>query len=305
MLVILLNIILVLITPFIMIGLLKKTKAFWSGRKGVNILQPFWDVIKLMKKNTVYSKTTSWVFKFYPIVSIVTVVFASLFVPIINNSAIINLPFAFIIFAYVLGLGKFFSLISALDTGSSFEGMGASREACFSTIVEPAFFIAMASIAALSQNYSFYSFQHILKNAGVYGYLIIALAVITLFIMLLIECCRVPVDDPTTHLELTMIHEVMILDNSGIDLSLITWASYIKMFLFTTLIANLILPANLPLLISFIAILGLSLLTAIVIGTVESAFARFRMTHVFEFIFIMSLTALLILSLVTYRLYGN
>ena len=98
---------------------------------------------------------------------------------------------------------------------------------------------------------------------------------------------------------------VIILDNSGIDLGLITWVSYIKMFLFTTLIANLILPANLPLLISFMAILGLSLLTAIVIGTVESAFARFRMTHVFEFIFIMSITALLILALVTYRLYGN
>ena len=305
MLVILLNIILILITPFIMIGLLKKTKAFWSGRKGVNILQPFWDFQKLMKKDAVYSKTTSWVFKFYPIVSITTVIFAALFVPIINNLAIINIPFAFIVFAYTLGFGKFFSLISALDTGSSFEGMGDSREACFSTIVEPAFFITMASIAALSQNYSFYSFQEILKNAGVYGYLIIAIAVITLFIMLLIECCRVPVDDPTTHLELTMIHEVMILDNSGVDLGLITCASYIKMFLFTALISNLILPADLPIFIAFIAVFCLSLLIAIIVGTVESAFARFRMTHVFEFIFIMSITALLILSLVTYRLYGN
>ena len=146
-----------------------------------------------------------------------------------------------------MGLGKFFSLLAALDTGSSFEGMGASREACFSTIVEPAFFIMIASIAALSQNYTFYNFKYILNNAGVYGYLIIALAAITLFIMLLIEGCRVPVDDPTTHLELTMIHEVMILDNSGVDLGLITWASAIKIFLFEALIANLIIPINLPL----------------------------------------------------------
>lgn len=109
---------------------------------------------------------------------------------------------------------------------------GASREACFSTIVEPAFFIALASIAALSQNYSFDSFKLIMQNAGAYGVLIIILAVVTLFIMLLIEGCRVPVDDPTTHLELTMIHEVMILDNSGADLGLITWGAAIKMLLF-------------------------------------------------------------------------
>ena len=305
MLAIFLNILILLITPFFMLGIIKKTKAFWSGRKGVSIFQPFWDFLKLMKKDAVYSKTTSWVFKFSPIIGFATVIFAALFVPLINGIAIINLQFSFIIFAYILGLGKFFSLLSALDTGSSFEGMGASREACFSTIVEPAFFIAIASIAALSQNYSFESFKYILNGAGGYGYLIIALASITLFIMLLIEGCRVPVDDPTTHLELTMIHEVMILDNSGVDLGLITWASAIKMFLFEALIANLLLPFGLNLGLGLGLFLLIIVLISVVIGTVESAIARFRMTHVFEFIFIMSLTALLILALVTYRIYGN
>ena len=127
----------------------------------------------------------------------------------------------------------------------------------------------------------------------------------SVFIMLLIEGCRVPVDDPTTHLELTMIHEVMILDNSGVDLGFITWGAGIKMFLFSALIANLILPSGLPLTISVLAFVTLIALISIIVGTVESAIARFRMTHVFEFIFIMSLTALLILALVTYRLYGN
>lgn len=301
----LLNILILLLAPFFMLGVIKKTKAFWSGRKGVSIFQPLWDFIKLMKKDAVYSNTTSWVFKFAPIVGFSTVIFASLFVPLANGQALINLQFSFIIFAYILGLGKFFSLLGALDTGSSFEGMGASREACFSTIVEPAFFIAIASIAALSQNYSFESFKYILNGAGVYGYLIIALAAITLFIMLLIEGCRVPVDDPTTHLELTMIHEVMVLDNSGVDLGFISWASAIKMFLFEALIANLLIPVGLPLVWTIVAFLGVTLMISILIGTVESAIARFRMTHVFEFIFIMSLTALLILALVTYRLYGN
>lgn len=305
MLITLLNILILLIMPFFMIGIIKKTKAFWSGRKGVSLFQPLWDFSKLLKKDAVYSKTTSWVFRFAPIVGFASIIFASLFVPLANGMSIISVPFAFIIFAYVLAFGKFFSLISALDTGSSFEGMGASREACFSTIVEPAFFIMMASIMALSQMNSFESFKHILNGTGVYGYLIIALAAATLFVMLLIEGCRVPVDDPTTHLELTMIHEVMILDNSGVDFAFITWGAAIKMFLFEALIANLIIPEGINDFVSIAIFLVIIGLLSILIGTLESAIARFRMTHVFEFIFIMTLTALLILALVTYRIYGN
>ena len=305
MLITILYILILFIAPFILLGILKKTKAFWAGRKGVSIFQPLWDFTRLMKKDAVYSTTTSWVYKFAPIASFSAIIFASFFVPLATGKAIINVPFAFIIFAYTLGFGKFFSIISALDTGSSFEGMGASREACFSTIVEPAFFIMMASIIALSQNYTFESIKLILKNAGVYGVLIIILAAVTLFIMLLVESCRVPVDDPTTHLELTMIHEVMILDNSGPDLGLITWGAAIKMFLFEALIVNLILPLGESSLWNILLFLAIVALISFIIGTVESAIARFRMTHIFEFIFIMTLTALLILALVTYRLYGN
>ena len=301
----LLNILILLLTPFLMIGIIKKTKAFWAGRKGVSIWQPMWDFIRLLKKGAVISETTSWVFKYTPIIGLGAVIFAAMFVPMATGKAVINIPFAFVIFSYILGLGKFFSLISALDTGSSFEGMGASREACFSTIVEPAFFIALASIAALTQNYSFQSFKLILQNAGAYGFIIIALAVVTLFIMLLIEGCRVPVDDPTTHLELTMIHEVMILDNSGIDLGLITWTAAIKMFIFEALIANLLIPLSWGGWESVLAFFAIIFVLSVVIGTVESSMARFRMTHVFEFIFLMSITALLILSLVTYRIYGG
>ena len=301
----LVNILILLIVPFLMVGVIKKTKAFWAGRKGVSIWQPLWDFLRLMKKDSVISETTSWVFKFAPIVGFASVIFAALFVPLASGRAVINIPFAFVVFSYVLGFGKFFSLIAALDTGSSFEGMGASREACFSTIVEPAFFIGMASIAALSQNYTFDSFKLILSNAGGYGFLIIVLAVITLFIMLLIEGCRVPVDDPTTHLELTMIHEVMILDNSGVDLGIITWGSAIKMLLFEALIANLIIPASMTGWAALLAFLAIVFILAVIIGTVESSMARFRMTHVFEFIFIMSITALIMLALVTYRVYGG
>lgn len=299
------DIIALLVVPFLMIGVIKKTKAFWAGRKGVSILQPFHDFIRLMKKEAVYSNTTSWVFKLAPLITFSAIIFAALFVPLATGNAIINIPFAFVIFSYVLALGKFFSLIGALDTGSSFEGMGASREACFSTIVEPAFFIAMGSITALTKIDSFENLKMIMENSGAYGILIIALLAVTLFIMLLIEGCRVPVDDPATHLELTMIHEVMILDNSGVDLGFITWGSAIKMFLLESLIASLIIPSGLALSITIPAFLGIIFLLSVIIGTVESTMARFRMTHVFEFVFVMSITALLVLTLVTYGIYGN
>ncbi len=299
------NILILLVIPFIMIGIIKKTKAFWAGRKGASIFQPVYDFIRLMNKETICGETTSFIFKLAPLISFAAILFASLFVPLADGKSIIEMPFAFIIFAYTMALGKFFSLISALDTGSSFEGMGASREACFSTIVEPAFFIVLGSLTVLTHINSFGSLKYIMLNSGIYGYLIIALIAVTLFIMLLVEGCRVPVDDPATHLELTMIHEVMILDNSGVDLGLITWGSAIKMFLIESLIAAMIIPANISIIYSVPAFLAVIFILSVIIGTVESSMARFRMTHVFEFIFIMSVTALIVLTLVTYSIYGN
>ncbi len=300
-----LNIIFLLITPFLYIGLINKTKAFWAGRKGASVFQPFYDFMKLLKKGEVISTTTSFIFNAAPSLTFATVIFAGLLVPIINQKAILSFEGSFILFAYLLALGKFFSLIAAMDTGSSFEGMGASREACFSTLVEPAFFIILGSILALSGNYSFQSFSLILQKASGLGYMIIALSVLALFIMMLIEGCRIPVDDPNTHLELTMIHEVMVLDNSGPDLAMILYGSSMKMIIFASLIANLIIPAGIGLFYSALLFLGILLLIAIIIGTIESDFARLRMTHVFEFIFIMSSISLIILSLTMISIYQN
>lgn len=301
----LINLTILLFFPFITAGLIKKTKAFWGGRKGPSIFQPLYDFIKLLKKDFVISRTTSTVFKIAPVFAITTVLFASLFIPLAACRAIINIPAGIIVFAYILGLGKFMSLISAMDTGSSFEGMGASREACFTSIVEPAFFMTIASIMALTGNYTFDSLSQILSKAGSYGILIIIFTIITLFIMILIEGSRVPVDDPATHLELTMIHEVMILDNSGIDLALYSWANGIKMLLISSLIANIIIPQGLSTGLNIICYLSVISLISIVIGTVESCMARIRMSHLFEFIFIMSSLALVILSLVAAKMFGG
>ena len=301
----LLNLIILLFVPFLMMGVIKKTKAFWAGRKGVSLFQPLYDFIRLMKKDFVISRTTSVVFKIAPVVAISSVLAASLFVPMATGTALINIQAGIIIFAYVLGLGKFFSLISAMDTGSSFEGMGASREACFTTIVEPAFFMIIASIMALTGSFTFTSLKGILENAGSYGILITIFAVVALFLMILIEGSRVPVDDPTTHLELTMIHEVMILDNSGSDLALLTWGNSIKMLLISSLIANILIPAHFSELVSTALYLFIIFAISVIIGTVESGMARIRMSHVFEFVFIMSSFALVVLSLVVARMFGG
>ena len=304
-LIILINIIILLVMPFIMLGIIKKTKAFWAGRKGICLLQPLYDFLRLIRKEPVYSNTTSFVFKIAPIITLASAIFAGVFVPMVGGYSIINIEFGFIIFAYILGLGKFFSLISAMDTGSSFEGMGASREACYTTLVEPAFFIIIASICAISGLYSFQSLNVFWMSKDILGICIVILAVLALLIMMLIECSRVPVDDPNTHLELTMIHEVMILDNSGCDLAFLSWASGIKMVMISSLIATLLIPFSLPYWISFVLFLLLLTLISMLIGTIESGIARFRMSHVFEFVFSMSAVALVILALVTIRIYGG
>ncbi|EKE03929.1 MAG: NAD-dependent dehydrogenase subunit [uncultured bacterium] len=300
---IILNILFLLIFPFLFIGLINKTKAFWAGRKGASIFQPFYDFVKLLKKGQIISTTTSQIFVVFPSLLLASVIFAGLLVPIFNHRAILSFEGSFILFAYILALGKFLSLAGAMDTGSSFEGMGASREASFSTLVEPAFFIMLSSIMALSGNYSFKSLSLILQKSDDLGYLIIALGVIALLIMMLIEGCRVPVDDPNTHLELTMIHEVMILDNSGIDLAIIMYSSWMKLVIFASLIANIIIPANLTILYSILAFVGIISALAIIIGTIESTFARLRLTHIFQFAFMMSSISLIILALTVISIY--
>ena len=305
MLIKLLNLLILLLVPFLMMGVIRKTKAFWGGRKGCSVFQPLWDFTKLIKKDFVISKTTSAVFKISPVVNLSAALSAALLVPMSAGTIILNLPVGFVLFAYILGLGKFFSLISAMDTGSSFEGMGASREACFTTIVEPAFFIVIASIMAMTGNVTFDSLSKIFTNTGSYGILIAIFAVVALFLMILIEGSRVPVDDPTTHLELTMIHEVMILDNSALDLALFSWANSIKMLLISSLIANIIIPSSLSQWASVLLYLFVIFAISVIIGTIESGMARIRMSHVFEFVFVMSSFALVVLSLVVARMFGG
>ncbi|MDP2891179.1 MAG: NADH-quinone oxidoreductase subunit H [Bacteroidota bacterium] len=288
-----LSLVLILIASLFFTGIIIRTKSISSGRKGPGIFQPVKDMWRLFKKGSVYSETTSFVFQIAPVVYFSSVVMAILVVPFGSTKGIISFDGDFIFFAYVLALGKFFSIISAMDTGSSFEGMGASREALYSMFAEPAFFILMGSFALLTGHTSFFEIFSTLHLGSYITYALGIMATFVLVMIAMIENSRMPIDDPKTHLELTMVHEVMILDNSGFDLGLILSTGYLKFAMYGTLIANLYI-GELSLLYAIPAFFFIQFAFAVSVGIIESFMARYRMSHNPQFIFALSSVSLLI-----------
>jgi len=288
-----LSLILIIIAAVFYTGVINRVKSIASGRKGPGIFQPLKDVVRLFKKGVVYSETTSFVFQIAPTIYFSSVVMAMLVVPFGQSKGIVSFSGDFIFFAYVLALGKFFSIISAMDTGSSFEGMGASREALYSMFAEPAFFILMGSLALLT---GFTSFQEMFAALHIGSYISYALAILGTFVLMMVamvENSRMPIDDPKTHLELTMVHEVMILDNSGFDLGLILTAGYLKFAIYGALVVNLFIGVF-PYQYSIPMFFVIQLVLASGVGLIESFMARFRMSHNAQFIFVLTSVSLLI-----------
>ena len=300
-----LNILILFFFPFLFIGIINRVKAFWGGRKGQPIFQSFFDFVKLLKKGQVISKNSSLIFQITPTIYLVTVILAGLIVPMVNYQNIFSFDGDFLIFAYILAFGRFFMILSAMDTSSSFSGMGASREATYSALIEPVFLVILSSIGFLSDQISFKGILTTLQQNNIISVLLISLCVVAFSIIMITECKRVPVDDPNTHLELTMIHEVMILDNSGPDLGFILYGSYIKLIVLSSIIANLILPANLAFWIALCLFLLILILIAVAIGCIESIFARLRLIRVPQFILLITSVAILVLSIIQFSIFGG
>lgn len=266
----------------LLVGVINRTKAWFGGRVGPPLFQLYSDLWKLLKKGAVYSRTTTWVFRAGPIVGLAAVITALTLLPFGNSPALLTFSGDFLLLVYLLGLARFFTIIAALDTGSSFEGMGASREAFFSALVEPALLLGLAAMARETHQDSLTSI-HAELSAAVWGRAALTLVLITvaLIVILLAENSRIPVDDPNTHLELTMIHEVMVLDHGGPDFAFILYGAALKLWLLGALLINLILPARSGLLLldSIIAVGGM-LGLAVLVGVVESSMARLRLTRV-------------------------
>lgn len=299
---IVLNILMIIFFPFLISGIIRRVKSFWGGRRGPPLIQPFFDFSRLMKKSAVISRTVSPVFLVAPSASLAATVCAAILVPMAGKSAILSFNGDFIMFCYLLALGKFLLVVSAMDTGSSFEGMGSSREVTFSALAEPGFFIIMGSFAWISGCRSFESIFQTIYNSGPVSGLLILLAIIGLFLMLLTESGRLPVDDPETHLELTMIHEVMVLDNSGPDLGFIFYGAALKLFLLASLIASLVTPTGIGFVPGLIIFSALVMAEAGLIGFLESVSARMRMTHIPQFVFMITALAVIIFFIVMMEL---
>lgn len=273
---------LLLLMPPLLLGVINKTKAFFGGRVGPPLLQPYRDLARLMRKGLVLSHTTTLIFRAAPLVSLVAIFFAGLLMPLGPFDAPVRFSGDLILFAYLFGLARFFTTAAALDTGSSFEGMGAAREVTFACLSEPALFFALLFLAKMSGSLMLSDMLHSPLHArwALLGPSLVLVAV-GLFVIVLAENCRIPVDDPNTHLELTMIHEVMVLDHSGPLLGIILYGAAIKLFILGAFLLHLIAPVQTGRIWLdwglFVAeLLGLS----VAIGIVESIMARLQMRHV-------------------------
>jgi formate hydrogenlyase subunit 4 len=276
------HLLLLMVMPPLLPGVINKTKALFAGRRGPPLLQTYYDIAKLMRKGFTISTTTTWVFVMAPVIALATPLLAGLLMPFGPFRAPIAFAGDAILWVYLFALGRFFTTVAALDTGSPFEGMGAAREVTFACLAEPATFFALLVFARISGSLSLTGMLHAPLTTPLGDSAApLVLVAIGLFIVLLTENCRIPVDDPNTHLELTMIHEVMVLDHGGPLLGLIQYGAAVKLFVLGSLWLHVAVPfhcrhAVLDWFFFAAQMLGLS----VAIGVVESVMARLQMRHV-------------------------
>lgn len=278
--------------PILMVGLVNRTKSWWGGRRGPKVSQLFWDLMRLLHKRPVFSSVTTPLFRAGAWVVLASTLLAAQIAPMFGAFAPLQFSHDFIVFAYVLGLGRIFLMLSAMDVGSSFEGMGTAREASFTTYIEPALFLLVGTVALGTGQTSFAGAIGQFQGSAAYPWLVVP-AVVVLLVLLQAEAARVPVDDPLTHLELTMIHEVMVLDHSGPELAAMKYAAAVKMAVYAGLIAALLNPVDSladPLLGIAMSVL-LMAAVAVVVGCVESLVARLRLRLVPRYLVLASVLA--------------
>jgi formate hydrogenlyase subunit 4 len=276
------HLLLLALLPPLLLGVVNRTKAWFAGRTGASVWQPYRDLRKLLGKEVALSATTTWVFVLAPAAALVAALLAGLLVPLGSFGAPVAFAGDFVLFAYLFALGRFLTAAAALDTGSPFEGMGAAREVGFAWLTEPALFFAFLALARLSGSLSLDGMLRATEQ-GMWLQRTAPLVLIAagVAVVLLAECSRIPVDDPNTHLELTMIHEVMVLDHSGPLLALVEYGAAVKLLVLEVLLLHVMAPTaaigGWPGLGLFVGgLLGI----AVGIGVIESAMARLRLLHV-------------------------
>jgi len=262
-------------------GLVNKQKAILTGRIGAPILQPYYELHRLFKKETINAFSSSFISRITPLINLVALIIAAAMLPVGFLKPLISFNGDIILFAYILGLSRFFQILAAMDIGSSFEGMGAAREATFALFAEPIFFFTIGSIAFVSGFTSLFDIYYSIELINISYEVFIIICSISVFMLAVTECSRMPVDDPNTHLELTMIHEVMILDNSGIDLFIYQYSSYIKLFLYAILEISFFYPfSQQNFLLGLLIFISGSAALAFALAIVETITSRTKMKSI-------------------------
>lgn len=287
-----LNTLLMIVVALTITGVINRTRALLSGRKGIPFVQHLRDVGVLLRKGSVYSTTTSTLFRVAPAVYLAVSVVALLFIPVADLYPLISFEGDVICFAYTLALARLAIILAAMDTGSSFEGMGAAREALYGALIEPALMMGFATLAMFCGYTSFAEIFEVEQSFNLHHTIVMMLTAYLFIQVAFIEAGRVPVDDPRTHLELTMIHEVMCLDYSGIDLAMIKIAGWLKTASFAMVAANAI--AATCCFHWWFATPVAILLTGVAIGVVESSQARNKLIRNTTFVVTVSAMATLI-----------
>jgi len=264
------------------LGVVNRTKAVFAGRQGRPLLQAYFDLAKLLRKGAVYSRTTTWVFRAGPVIGLSAVLMSLTLLPFGGQGALISFKGDFVLFAYLLGLARFSTVMAAMDVGSSFEGMGASREVTFSALAEPVLFLCFL---ALARHTGVFSFSEMLPaisySTWTHAGPALVLVASALFLVTLAENSRIPIDDPNTHLELTMIHEVMVLDHGGPDFAFIQYGSALKLWAFSALVVGTLLPiGGIDLPTGVVLSTAGTFILAVMVGAVESTMARLRLLRV-------------------------
>lgn len=274
----------------LLVGLIRTLKARLVGRRGPSPWQPYADLAKLLQKEAVVSETTSWVFAVTPYVLAATMLVAAAVVPVIVTRPALAFAGNVILLMYLFMLGTFFLALAGLDSGSAFGGMGSSRGVAVAALAEPTIMLAVFALAIRTGTTNLGGVAERIGGDPVLaahpGHI---LAFFAFFIVMVAENGRLPVDNPATHLELTMIHEAMVLEYSGHYLALVQWAGAMKLFLFLTLLVNLFFPwwipteaAALPMLLGALALAGKLVLLATALAVLETAVAKLRLFRVPE-----------------------
>ena len=289
---IVLNTLLIIVTALAIPGVINRTRAILAGRKGMPFTQHLRNVNVLLRKGAVYSTTTTALFRIAPAIYLGAAIVATLMIPVADLYPLISFEGDVICFAYTLALARVAIILAAMDTGSSFEGMGAAREALYGALIEPALMIGFATLALFC---GYTSFADIFEHEQSFDLHLTIVMLLTAFLFVkitFVESGRVPVDDPRTHLELTMIHEVMCLDYSGMDMGMISSAGWLKTACFSMIAANAVTATccfhwwcAVPLAI---------LLTGLSVGIVESTQARNKLSKNTTYIVTISALAALI-----------